>query len=102
MEDDIPQEVRDSYEPYHAMNKAYWAWVEANCPETTKVKRAAWCKANAFPYEGKLWRRISTPYRSNSGQATEWETTYRAGDGTTVESPPSRYRNNRRNGGLLP
>jgi hypothetical protein len=65
--------VRDLPTPkpldFWILERAWWQWVDANCPHTSARARGKWMSANTFEYDGTTWTRSWQPVKSNSGKS---------------------------------
>jgi hypothetical protein len=69
----------DPLPDFDAINRAYWRWRDANCPfdrYAEAEQERQWREQNRFPYEGRLWHRVS--------DREDRTLTFRGADGVVV------------------
>lgn len=84
---------------------AYWRHYNSNPHPPQSKEGRAWLKENPwFEFNGKRWRRETSPMKSNSGKTiVAWNPTYYAEDGEIVKGfhrAPNRRNDPNRNWGL--
>lgn len=84
---------------------AYWRHYNSNPHPPQSKEGRAWLKENPwFEFNGKRWRRETSPMKSNSGKTiVAWNPTYYAEDGEVVKGfhrAPNRRNDPDRNWGL--
>lgn len=64
---------------------AWWKWIDENCQSKSPRARAKWIRESTFTFEGVVWHRRSTTFRSNSGKTiVERDTCFVSEDGRTL------------------
>lgn len=70
---------------FDVLNKAWWDWVNTNCPSKAKRARGKWMHENVFAFDGTTWRRDRGTQKSNSGKTTETtHETFHGADGRVI------------------
>jgi hypothetical protein len=72
---------------FFAIEEAWWRWVDEHCPSKSPRARGKWMRANEFSYDGAIWQRNATPYKSNSGKTiVDRMTVFNSNDGRALTS----------------
>jgi hypothetical protein len=91
-------------EGFFAIEAAWWKWVDENCPSKSPRARGKWMNENEFTYDGTVWQRSMTAYKSNSGKTiVDRDMVFYSADGRTLRctsGSPNRRNDPDRNWGL--
>src|SRR5712691_6599181 len=49
---------------FFTIEVAWWKWVDENCPSKSPGARGKWMRENTLTFQGVVWRRESTAFRS--------------------------------------
>lgn len=89
---------------FYELEKAWWNWVNVNCPSGSPRARGKWMNENTFEHDGTAWTRSYNAMKSNSGKTTvDSSTSFVGADGRLFEElagSPNRRNDPERTWGL--